>query len=103
MCKYAFIHFRLKTLTEKEEDRLWNGFEHRNYPEDAEEGHEWSTQQTTSHPDSGVSILSINKGEREEVPYKPYVGPPPPPEWGPIEQMAKDQHDKFQQVEAQNR
>ena len=73
----AFIHnvLRLRTLTEREEDRLLYGQEYQSYPEgtdtDEEGDEEWKRGQRESHPQHGLRMLSARQGPPDEVPYKP--------------------------------
>ena len=70
----------MKTLSEREDERLLYGQEYHSYPENTEEGDgeaevniEWKRSQRESHAVHGFKTLSAKQrlGQPEEVPYKP--------------------------------
>ena len=71
------VHRKL-TLTEKEEERLWNGQEYSSLPDTSEPGNnhtrqQWHQQQVMAHPEPGLATLTQNLEGRvpDKVPHTP--------------------------------
>ncbi|KAL3836233.1 hypothetical protein ACJMK2_021672 [Sinanodonta woodiana] len=97
---------RKKTLTEIEEDRLWNGKEYVNLPHPREdhEGERWIELEDAAHqiPNLAAVEEAKTKSYPNEPPYKP-AEPPSNDEEGYLKTQ-KDERDKqIQEIEAQNR
>ncbi|ELU01610.1 hypothetical protein CAPTEDRAFT_227900 [Capitella teleta] len=99
---------RKSTLSEIEEDRLWNGNKYSNYPENLENERNtlWKEQQMNSHPVNGLENLRSIQDETltSEVPHKPQQGPAEYPSGvEAMDTMLSEHHLTHQQVEAANR
>ena len=69
---------RLKTLSEREEERLLYGNVHRNYPENSDDEDdddaEWRRQQRHAHPDGRLQFIRRSKTQVEQPPSAPQQG-----------------------------
>ena len=63
----------MKTLTEREENRLWNGKEYTSLPDDIEKKKtvRWRELETSAHQEPNLEKLQESIGEPDEIPYKP--------------------------------
>ncbi|XP_045209471.2 uncharacterized protein LOC123561284 [Mercenaria mercenaria] len=97
-------YVRMKTLSEREEQRLLHGKEYASLPDDIfkKDAERWRELEHTAHPDPNIETLSKFKSEPDKVPYTP-AGPPGGPEAKYLDSTKRDQDKNFQEIEAQNR
>ncbi len=108
----VFAHFRRATLTEIEEDRLWNGKEYISMPNTDRLGNQYTDAQwkklgDAAHPYAGFStIKTYQQAAGEPVPVPYHDAQPPDEMLGTgtyLDNLREQQYDRHQQVEAQNR
>jgi hypothetical protein len=71
--------YRKMTLTETEQDRLWNGKQYKNLPEESDDAKKdmlWKEQQQVTHPSSGLVSLQAGQASSQPtaVPFQPTIG-----------------------------
>lgn len=79
-----FIHYRRKTLREREEHRLWNGTEYVSLPDTTEEQNRhmqrlrWKELDDVAHPKPNLDGVSQQKERQpaDNIPCPPVVGVP---------------------------
>ncbi|XP_041372171.1 uncharacterized protein LOC121385529 [Gigantopelta aegis] len=95
---------RKMTLSEREENRLWNGQEYINLPENAPGDLRWREIELGCHPNPQIEAIGRAQMSHsvEEAPYPP-TGPPPDDEESYLKKLAEEREQTIQEMEAQNR